>query len=398
MDLKLQYQINTIYKFNKKIYINEAIILGNDCICLDDDKNIFIFNKNLRLIEKIELDLPKRGPRNMIALKNYPNLFALKVKSIYNTNQKYFFNPSYINIYKVDLKSKKVILYKQLSDILKIIKGECWNQCYSLFSLKNIDIFLHFEDHFFIYNIKNNTYNKFISRKFLYPLDEKFLYHNKYILKIIEHNENEIFILIRDIMDNNLFEFDEVYNDCLSKITVKNSIILYDIKNNVFKKKYISNEDSGRFSDYSAQYLFSHGIKFSICQNIFKIGKSIVYLKDYVKEFCSEIEYTIYIIDILNGDIKYKYDSANFPFPYGYVKFKYFCSYFNNFIYLCDNIFLFSGYELQIKKNKLEENEINIDIIYGKDYYQGITYYLNLKDNLFLIYNENEIKICYFYK
>jgi len=129
MDLKLHYQINTKYKFNNKIYINEAIILGNDCICLDDDKNIFIFDKNLRFIENIELALPKRGPRNMIALKNYPNLFAVKVKSIYNSKEKYFFNPSYVYIYKVDLKSKKIMLYKQLNDIPKIIKSECWNHC-----------------------------------------------------------------------------------------------------------------------------------------------------------------------------------------------------------------------------------------------------------------------------
>lgn len=393
MDLKLHYQINAKYKFNNKIYINEAIILGNDCICLDDDKNIFIFDKNLRFIENIELALPKRGPRNMIALKNYPNLFAVKVKSIYNSKEKYFFNPSYVYIYKVDLKSKKIMLYKQLNDIPKIIKSECWNHCYSLFSLKSIDILLHFEDNFFIYNIKNNRYNKFESRKFLYPLEEKYLNHNKYILKIIEYNENEIFILIRDIMDNNLFD-----NDALAKLSIKNSIILYDIKNNIFKKKYISNEDSGKYSDYSAKYIFHHGTKFSICQNIFKINKSIVYLKDYVKELCSEIEYTIYIIDILNGDIKYKYGSSNFPFTCEYVEFKYFCRYFNNFIYLCDNIFLFSGYEIQIKKTKLEENEIDVDAIYGKNYYHGNSYYLKLKDNLFLIYNRDEIKICYYYK
>ena len=91
MDLKLQYQINTKFKFDKKIYINEAIIFGNDCICLDDNKNIFIFNKNLKLIEKIELELPNRGPRNMIALKNYPNLFALEVKSIYLMKKKNIF-------------------------------------------------------------------------------------------------------------------------------------------------------------------------------------------------------------------------------------------------------------------------------------------------------------------
>ena len=121
-------------------------------------------------------------------------------------------------------------------------------------------------------------------------------------------------------------------------------------------------------------------------------------MKDYVQEFCSEIEYTIYIINILNGDIKYKYDSINFPFPYGFIKFKYFCIYFNSLIYLCDNVFLFCGYEIQIKKNELEENEINADVIYSKNYYNSSTYYLKLKDNLFLIYNENEIKICYFYK
>ena len=56
-------------------------------------------------------------------------------------------------------------------------------------------------------------------------------------------------------MDNNLFD-----NDALAKLSVKNSIILYDIKNNIFKKKYISNEDSGKYSDYSAKYIFHHGI------------------------------------------------------------------------------------------------------------------------------------------
>jgi len=55
------------------------------------------------------------------------------------------------------------MLYRQLNDIPKIIKGECWNQCYSLFSLKNIDILLHFEDNFCIYNMENNRYNKFVS-------------------------------------------------------------------------------------------------------------------------------------------------------------------------------------------------------------------------------------------
>ena len=63
------------------------------------------------------------------------------------------------------------MLYRQLNDIPKIIKGECWNQCYSLLSLKNIDILLHFEDNFYIYNMENNRYNKFVSRKFIYPLD-----------------------------------------------------------------------------------------------------------------------------------------------------------------------------------------------------------------------------------
>ena len=86
----------------------------------------------------MELSLPNRGPRNMIAIKRYPNLFALKVKSIYNKG--YFVNPSYINIYKVDLKSKKVTLFRHLNDLPPVIKSECWNHCYSLFSLKNIDI------------------------------------------------------------------------------------------------------------------------------------------------------------------------------------------------------------------------------------------------------------------
>ncbi len=97
----------------------------------------------------------------------------------------------------------------------------------------------------------------------------------------------------------------------------------------------------------------------------------------------------------MNGDIKYKFEDYDIT-----SKSRYFSVYFYSFqksIYLCDNLFLFNGYELEIKKNGVEQNKI--DIIYGtkEDIYENNKYYyIKLKKNLFLLYNSHEIKICHF--
>jgi len=256
----------------------------------------------------------------------------------------------YFNKNKIELKQKKVILYKNIIHSPKDII----NKNYSLFSLKSIDILLFFQDKFVIYDFKDN---KFISKVFDCPLEEKEkpLNHNKYILKIIEYNENEIFILIRDITHS----YND-YNDSYEyKATFKYSIILYDMKYNIFKKKYISTEYSGIYNSYMESY-YDFDDSFSNYQNIFKISNSIVYIKDNINR--NFINFILYVLNILNGDIKYKYDSNDFLNKS--KEYNYYCNIWNNSLYLCDNIFLFNGYEIRIKKNDLEENKI--DAVYNE--------------------------------
>ena len=385
--MKLKYKINTIIKYNKlkePPYTNgiEAIILGNKCICICNLAKLFIFNKIFKLIQTIDLNCKYIFPKNLIPILNYPNLFALQ--DIIQNEE------NCVNIYEVQLKKKKVILKSSIKNPKKYI-----NQLPLIFSLSCADILYFFQDNFFIYNIKEKS---FTYKKFVIPSEKKYelLKHKKYIIKIIEYNKNELIILLRDIIyekedDNYNCEFNIIY-----------LIVLYDIENNDLKKIYMNIEDSnGNYNSYLGSYQFydsDNGYSsFSYSQNIFLIKNSIVYIKDNQKEFEDKTFYSIYIINILNGDIKYKFEGYDIQCRVGY-----FTEIFNNFqksVYLCDNIFLFNGYELIVKKKGVEQNKIiiifrtNINDCYNSKYY-----FMKMEKNLFLMYNSHEIKICSFTK
>ena len=245
-----------------------------------------------------------------------------------------------------------------------------------------------FVDNFFIYNIKNEsfTYKKF-------SLDGKKHEESKYyiqIIKILENKNNELIILLREF----LYGKEDLNYNC--EVNIRNSVVLFDLENSVVKKIYITIEDSGEYNSYMINYRFdTFGDKtFSNDQNIFIINNSIVYIKDHRKDYGETFNYSFYIINILNGDIKYKFEntiiSKSFQFLFLFYRYQ-------KSIYLCDNIFLFNGYELIVKKNEIKQNKI--DIIYGTnndDYKNNMYCYIKLKKNLFLLYNSHEIKICHF--
>ena len=381
--MKLKYRINTILKYNNELekspyYVGiEAIILGNKCLCISNNKNVFVFNKIYRLIQTIDLSTRYIFKKNMIPILNYPNLFALR---------DYLQDEFYIHIYEVQLgkKKQKVILKRRIKNPKKYIKKKPF-----IFSLSCADILYFFEDNFFIYNIKNET---FTYKKFSMPIEKKYesLSKEKQIIKIIEYNKNELIILLREIIYG---EEDDAYN---CEINIKNSIVLYDIENSDLKKIYITTEDSGQCNTYLGSYIFDAGT-FSNHQNIFIIKNSIIYIKDHQIDYRETLDYSLYIINILNGDIKYEFHDnaiANRSDTFNYLFYS-----FHKSIYLCDNLFLFNGYELTIKKNKIEQNKI--DIVYGTnqdEYKNNRHYYIKLKNNLFLLYNSHEVKICHFTK
>ena len=379
--MKLNYEIKTILKYNNKEldksgYIPEieAIILGNKCLCICDDTKVFIFNKIYQLIEIIDLDNQYINKNNMISILKYPNLFALR-------------EGSQVNLYEIQLKKKKkkIILKRRIKN-----PKNYSNKIFTIFSLSSADILYFFQENFFIYNIKNET---FIYKKFLMPIEKKCETSNKYkqIIKIIEYKENELIILLRDIIYG---KEDQSYN---CEVYIINSIVLYDIENAELKKTYITNEDIGESNTYLESFNFYYyGTTFSNDQNIFVINNSIVYLKDYQNESRKNNGYTIYIINILNGDIKYKFEDNEIEASY--EEFKQFYN-FQKSIYLCDNLFLYNGYELKINKNGIEQNKI--DIIYKQNSDEqnyNNNYYIKLDKNLFLLYNFNKIKIFQFYK
>ena len=120
-------------------------------------------------------------------------------------------------------------------------------------------------------------------------------------------------------------------------------------------------------------------------------------IKDHQIDYRETLDYSLYIINILNGDIKYEFEGDDIAHACGQFKDLFYS--FQKSIHLCDNIFLFNGYELMIKKNGVEQNKI--DIIYGtnEDIYENNKYYyIKLKKNLLLLYNSHEIKICHFIK
>jgi len=379
--MKLNYEIKTILKYNNKEldksgYIPEieAIILGNKCLCICDDTKVFIFNKIYQLIEIIDLDNQYNYKNNMISILKYPNLFALR-------------EGSQVNLYEIQLKKKKkkIILKRRIKN-----PKNYSNKIFTIFSLSSADILYFFQENFFIYNIKNET---FIYKKFLMPIEKKYETLNKYkqIIKIIEYKENELIILLRDIIYG---KEDQGYN---CEVYIINSIVLYDIENAELKKTYITNEDIGESNTYLLSFNFHYnGTTFSNDQNIFVINNSIVYLKDHQNESRKNNGYTIYIINILNGDIKYKFEDNEIEASY--QEFKKFYN-FQKSIYLCDNLFLYNGYELKINKNGIEQNKI--DIIYKQNSDEqnyNNNYYIKLDKNLFLLYNFNKIKIFQFYK
>jgi len=378
--MKLNYEIKTILKYNNKEldksgYIPgiEAIILANKCLCIYNDTKVFIFNKIYRLIGTINLDNLYIYKNNMISILKYPNLFALR-------------EDTQVNLYEIEFKKKKKIILKRRIKIPK----DYSNKIFTIFSLSSADILYFFQENFFIYNIKNET---FIYKKFLMPIEKKYETLNKYkqIIKIIEYKENELIILLRDIIYG---KEDQSYN---CEVYIINSIVLYDRENAELKKTYITNEDIGESNTYLGSFHFYYNrTTFSNDQNIVVINNSIVYLKDHQIEYKENNGYTIYIINILNGDIKYKFEDNEIEASY--KEFEEFYN-FQKSIYLCDNLFLYNGYELKINKNGIEQNKI--DIIYKQnsdDQNNNNNYYIKLDKNLFLLYNFNEIKIFQFYK
>ena len=376
--MKLKYKINTIIKYNKEFekynnYENEVVILGNKCICICNFKNCFIFNQIFRLIQTIELSRHYITEKNIILISNYPNLFAL-------------IEDLKVNIYEVQLNNKKgkVILKRRIDTPKKYINRRLY-----IFSLSSADILYFFQDNFFIYNIKTQA---FTYKKFFITVEKKYESLKKYkqIIKIIEYNKNDFIILLRDIIFG---KEDDAYN---CTINIINSVVLYDIENSELKKVYITTEDSGESNTYLNNYYF-YDTTFSENKNIFIINKSIVYIKDFSKDYQHEKGYSLYIINILNGDIKYKFEDNSIQ-----ATCRSFYTLFPSYkksIYLCDNIFLFNGYELEIKKNGVKDKKI--DLIYGineDDYNNNQHFYIKLKKNLFLLYNSQEIKICHFSK
>ena len=216
--------------------------------------------------------------------------------------------------------------------------------------------------------------------------------HQKDILKIIEYKKNELIILLRDII------YGKENEDYECKFYIKNLIVLYDIENCELKKVYMNSyESTGTFDSYLGNYYFKKNSSYSYSPNIFLISNSIIYINDNLIEFSDKIYYSIYIIDILKGNIKFKlednYIKSNHP-CFSEILYN-----FQKSLYLCDNIYLFNGYELVITKNQVKQNKI--DIIYGTnedDDKNNNHYFLKLKEDLFLMYNSHEIKICYFTK
>ena len=381
--MKLNYEVNTILKYNKKPSKSEynyglkAIILGNKCLCIYNNRTVFVFNKIYRLIGTINLSTKYIIEKNMIPILNYPNLFAL-IEDIM------------VNVYEIQLskKKEKIKLKRRIENPKKNIYEK-----FSIFSLSSADILYFFEENFFIYNIKNET---FTYKKFSMPIEKQYELFNKYkqILKIIEYKENELIILLRDII------YGKEDENLICEVYIIISIVLYGLGNGELKKIYKTTEDIGECNTYLGDFHFYDykGTTFSNDQNIFVINNSIVYLKDHQIDYrYNNKGYSIYIINILNGDIKYEFEDNEIE-----VSCRFFKDTFYNFeksIYLCDNLFLYNGYELRIKKSGIEQNKI--DLIYREnqdDYINENDYYIKLDKNSFLMYNYNEIKIFKFNK
>ena len=379
--MKLKYKINTIINFNDKLrpslcrYDIDAIVLENKCICIYNSKNILIFNKIYRLIHTIDLDdqnvrYKESNTRNIIPLLNYPNLFAVR-------------GDSFVSIYEIQLEKKKKVTLKFKIDNPKKFKDK---ELFIL-PLSSTDILYFCQDNFFLYNIKSAS---FTYKKFCMPIEKKYesLKHEKYIIKLIEYRKNELIILLRDII------YGVIDEDMNCEFIYRSSILLYDLEKGDIKKIYKTTENTGILNTYMGDLNFTNSA-FSNYENIFVINNSIAYIKDNQAEFES-IYYSLYIINILNGDIKYKFDDYLITSKSD----EFFnCGLMNKSIHLCDNIFLFNGFELRITKNRIEQNKV--DIIYGTnmdDKKNNKHYYLKLKNNLILLYNDHEIKICHFAK
>ena len=289
--MKLKYEINTILKYNKELEKSpytvgiEAIILGNKCLCICNNKNVFIFNKLYKLIQKMNISSRYIYPKNMIPISNNPNLFALQ-------------DDDCVHIYEVQIKKKKekVILKRSIKN-----PKNYQNKIFYIFSLSCADILYFFQDNFLIYNIKNESFTyKKLSLSTEKKIEKSRNENNIQIIKIIEYKKNELIILLREILYG---KEDSIYN---CEITIRNSIILFDLDNSEVKKVYMTKEDSGECNTYLLSYSF-RDTTFSNDQNIFIIKNSIVYLKDYQLDFGIKLNYSIYIINILNGDIKYEF-------------------------------------------------------------------------------------------
>ena len=388
--MKLKYNINSILKYNNDVkkspYTSgiEAIILGNKCLCICNFSQVFIFNKIYRLIQTINLSTLYYFPKNMIPIINYPNLFAL-------------IEENSVHIYEIQLKKKKEKV--KLKNVITIPK-KYKDKIFYIFSLSCANILFFFQDEFLIYHIKEKD---FTYKKISIPYEKKYelLRHQKYIIKIIEYKKNELIILLRDII------YDKENEDYECEFHMRNLIALYNIEKSELKKVYMNTEESaGTYNSYLGNYDFElNEASVSKSPNIFLINNSIVYIKDNQKEWGDKmhydkydhIYYSIYIINILTGDIKYEFEDNGIESKYfGFNEFYYS---FQKSIHLCDNIFLFNGYEITVTKNGVKHNKI--DFIYGTnedDYKNNQHYFLKMKKDLFLMYNSHEIKICYFTK
>ena len=372
--MALKYQINTIfnfenYKINKEyayqVNKTEAVNLGNGYICISIKDNIYLFDQKLKIIEKIKQKFPVIGCRCLININNHPNLFALKT----NDNM----GKDIIQIFEVKPKEK-------LKKTKIINQDDYLNQNLSLFTLPKIDadLLVCFKNIIHIYKINDiNNYKK-IELSIPMKKDEELLKHDILILKILSYTSNEIFLLIRDLVDMN-----EGYaNNTEIKIKCKNMVYLYDMEKNKLLS-YITLVEYGHspsFSDIKENLEFNGC--FSNYQNIFIINDSLVYLKDN-----SCYDYNIYILDILTGDIKYSFTDNEYTGVYR--EFIYYFGSFKNSIHLYDNIILFDTNEIEITEEGVIQKEQEVFFKCNEEFN-----FLKVKDNLLLLYNEKEIKLC----
>ena len=92
-------------------------------------------------------------------------------------------------------------------------------------------------------------------------------------------------------------------------------------------------------------------------------------------------------MDILTGDIKYSFTDNEYTGVYR--EFIYYFGSFKNSIHLYDNIILFDTNEIEITEEGVIQKEQEVLFKCNEEFN-----FLKVKDNLLLLYNEKEIKLC----